>query len=213
MRAAEAEANRATDAAAVAAAASQSALQARQAAEQRARRIGELVAQTEREHAGLLPQAVDSDALARAEAALLAAETALTAARADLEHAEHARAGAQTTLAAARERQSATASARAGLAAEARALAEVLAVKDNELWPPMVDALKVPPGLEAALGAALGEELSSAADREAARHWRELPPISPAVTLPEPSTPLAALVEGPPAIGTGVVADRPRGRR
>jgi chromosome segregation protein len=200
VRVAEAEANRATDAAAEAAAASQAAIQTRQVAEQRARRIGELTAQTEREHAALLPQAVDADTLAQADAALLAAEASLTAVRGDLERAEQARAAAQTTLAAARERQSAAASARAGLAAEARALAEVLAVKDNEQWPPMVDALGVPPGLEAALGAALGEELSSAADRDAARHWRELPPFDPAVALPAASTPLAALVDGPPAI-------------
>jgi chromosome segregation protein len=200
VRAAEAAANRATDAAAQAAAASQAALQARQAAEQRARRIGELTAQTEREHAGLLPQAVDAAALAAAEAAQLAAETALAEARTALDQAEQARAAAQTTLAAARERQAAAASARAGLAAEARALSEVLAVQDNEQWPPMVDALGVPPGLEAALGAALGEELSSAADPGAARHWRELPAISPEAALPAGGTKLAALVEGPPAL-------------
>jgi chromosome segregation protein len=200
VQAAEAEANRATDTAAEAAAASQAALQARQAAEQRARRIGDLAAQTEREHTQLLPQAVDQAVLAQAEAAQLAAEAALAAARADLDHAEQARAAAQTKLAAARERQAAAASTRAGLAAEARALAEVLAVKDNEQWPPMVDALGVPPGLEAALGAALGEELSSAADRDAARHWRELPPIDPP-PLPGGSTSLATLVDGPTALG------------
>ncbi len=201
VRLADAAAHRATDAAAEAAAISQAALQARQAAEQRARRIGELTDQTEREHAGLLPQAVDPAALARAEAAEQAAEAALAAARTGLDRAEQARAAAQTTLAAARERQAAAASARAGLGAEARALAEVLAVKDNERWPPMVDALSVPPGLEAALGAALGEELSSAADREAARHWRELPPVDPCPALPEASAPLAGLVQGPPAMG------------
>jgi chromosome segregation protein len=201
VRVAEADANRATDAAAQAAAASQAALQARQAAEQRARRIGELTAQTEREHAQLLPQAVDAATLARAEAAQQAAEAALVAARGDLDRAEQARAAAQTALAAARERQSATASTRAGLTAEARALAEVLGVKDNEQWPPMVDALSVPPGLEAALGAAMGEELSSAADRDAARHWRELPALDASPALPEASTKLASLVDGPAAIG------------
>jgi chromosome segregation protein len=212
VHAAETAANHATDAAAQAAAASQAALQARQAAEQRARRTGDLAAQTEREHAQLLPQAVDAAALAQADAAQQTAEAALVQARAELDRAEHARAAAQTTLAAARERQAAAASTRAGLAAEARALAEVLAVKDNEQWPPMVDALGVPPGLEAALGAALGEELSSAADRDAARHWRQLPPIDPTPALPAGATSLAALVDGPPALGRalsqiGLVAD------
>ncbi len=64
----------------------------------------------------------------------------------------------------------------------------------------MVDALSVPAGLEAALGAALGEELTSAADRDAARHWRELPPFDPCPALPAGATPLAGLVQGPPAL-------------
>jgi chromosome segregation protein len=200
VRAAEIAANRATDAAAAAAAASHAALQARDVAAQRARRIGELTAQTEREHAQLLPQAVEAAALAEADAAQLDAEHAVSASLGELERAEQVRAAAQALLAAARERHAAAASARAGLAAEARALAEVLAVKDNEQWPPMVDALAVPPGLEAALGAALGEELSSAADRDAARHWRELPPIDPMPALPDGSTPLGALVAGPAAM-------------
>ena len=115
-------------------------------------------------------------------------------------------------LAAARERQAAADTALARLAAEADALAEVLAVKDGERWPPMVDALTVPPGLETALGAALGEELTSAADRDAARHWRELPPFDPAPKLPGGVTPLAALVQAPPALArvlsqTGLVDD------
>ena len=91
-------------------------------------------------------------------------------------------------------------SARAKLAAEAQALAEVLAVKDGERWPPMVDALVVPDGLETALGAALGEELTSALDPDAARHWRELPPFDPPPALPEGAAALAALVQGPPAL-------------
>ena len=115
-------------------------------------------------------------------------------------------------LAAARERHTAADATHAKLAAEARALAEVLAVKDGERWPPMVDALGVPAGLETALGAALGEELTSAADHDAARHWRELPPFDPAPKLPGGATPLAALVQAPPALArvlsqTGLVED------
>src|SRR3984957_2864047 len=76
----------------------------------------------------------------------------------------------------------------------------------------MVDALSVPAGLETALGAALGEELTSAADHDAARHWRELPPFDPAPKLPGGATPLTALVQAPPALArvlsqTGLVED------
>jgi len=42
-----------------------------------------------------------------------------------------------------------------------------LAVADGEAWPRMVDQVTVPAGLETALGAALGEELDSAADTTA----------------------------------------------
>ncbi len=73
-------------------------------------------------------------------------------------------------------------------------------MKDSERWPPMVDALRVPAGLEAALGAALGEELSSAADRAAARHWRELPALANPPPLPAAATPLAG-ASGDPAGG------------
>src|SRR6476646_10169287 len=80
----------------------------------------------------------------------------------------------------------------------------------------MVDALSVPPGLETALGAALGEELSSASDREAARHWRQLPAFDPAPKLPGSVTPFAALVQAPPALArvlsqTGLVEDESDG--
>jgi chromosome segregation protein len=81
-----------------------------------------------------------------------------------------------------------------------QALKEVLAVKDHEKWPRMVDQLTVPAGLEAALGAALGEELESAADTSAARHWRDLPPLDPLPTLPDGAKTLNLLVQAPAAL-------------
>ncbi len=120
-----------------------------------------------------------------------------TAAR---EHGTRLRAAAEAALTTAREQAAAAESLRTRLAAEAQALAEVLAVADGERWRPMVDQLDVPAGLETALGAALGEELDSAADTRAARHWRELPPLDPLPALPEGATPLAALVRAPRAL-------------
>jgi chromosome segregation protein len=114
--------------------------------------------------------------------------------------AAQARSAAQAALAAARDHAAATASLRAKLRAETAALAEILAVKDNELWPRMVDQLTVPDGLEAALGAALGEELDSAADTSAARHWRALAPLDPPPALPAGATPLSSLVQAPAAL-------------
>jgi chromosome segregation protein len=128
------------------------------------------------------------------------AEAALAAARTAVEQAEQARAATAAALAAARDGQATADSAHARLAAEAQALAEVLAVKDGERWPPMIDSLTVADGLEAALGAVLGEELTSALDPGAPRYWRELAAFDPAPPLPVCATPLAASVQGPAAL-------------
>ena len=117
-----------------------------------------------------------------------------------LEAADQLRHSAQAELADSRTAASAASSARARLAAESAALAEVLGVRDGEKWPRMVDQLEVPAGLEAALGAALGEELDSAADEGAARHWRTLPVLAGVAALPAGAQAFDALVKGPAAL-------------
>ncbi len=148
-----------------------------------------------------------------AEAAAARANTlqnAATARRAAIEQAARHRATARDTaermrsegqagLAAARTADAAAAQSRTRLAAEAQALSELLAVADGEKWPRMVDQLTVPAGLEAALGAALGEELESGTNETAARHWRVLPALA-ASPLPAGVEALANLVQAPPAL-------------
>ncbi len=192
-------ANRAVEAAAEAGARHHAATQALAQAEQRAKRVAGQLAGVEAERARAAAQCVAAELVAAAGAEAAAADAALTAAGAALEDAERERQAAHTGLTAARERLAAADAALAKPAAEARALAEVLGVRDGERWPPMIDALVVPEGLEAALGAALGAELTSAGDRAAARHWRELPPLE-APGLPDGAEPLSALVQGPPAL-------------
>ena len=216
VRVADAEANRATEAAAEANARAQAANQLLQQAEQQTRRLDDLFARLSEERARVVAQQVDPALLDRGAAELAAAEAAVADARTALDQAEQARATAATALASTREAASAADSARARLAAEANALAEVLAVKDGERWPPMVDALTVPPGLEPALGAVLGEELTSALNPGAARHWRELPPFDPVPSLPEGGVALSAVVQGPPALARalsqiGLVEDEETG--
>ncbi len=200
VRAAEAEANRATEAAAEAGARAQALAQLLTQAEQRWRRLDEQFIRLTEERDRIRSQAIEPASVEAADVEQVRAEVDLAGARSAQDAAEQARAVAMQALAAAREAQSAADSARAKLAAEAHALAEVLAVKDGERWPPMVDALSVPAGLEAALGAALGEELTSAADRDAPRHWRELPEFAPSPVLPSGIGSLAGLVEGPLAL-------------
>jgi len=145
--------------------------------------------------------------LALAEAAAAASDAALAAAREHLNAAElaHARAGPP---AAARDAQGRADTSRLRLAVEADALAAVLAVGDGERWPPVMDQMQVPAGLEAALGAALGEGLA-ASDPGAARHWRTLPALP---DRPVPGEAMSALVPASPALaralaGIGVVMD------
>ncbi len=222
LRGAEAEANRATEHAAEAAARHRALTEALASAETRSRRLAEQVARLREDRARAEAQTVAAERLEAAEADRAAAEQALAAAGVALaaaeqarvaalaeaaanraaarERAERLRGSAHAALVAAREHAAAAESARMKLVAEAQALAEVLAVRDGETWPRMVDQLAVPAGLEAALGAALGEELESAADSGAARHWRELPPLEPPPALPDGFAPMAALVQGPAAL-------------
>ena len=65
----------------------------------------------------------------------------------------------------------------------------------------MIDSLTAPSGLETALGAALGEELTSALDPDADRHWRELPPLAAgAAAAGDGARALRGMVEAPAAL-------------
>jgi len=95
------------------------------------------------------------------------------------------------------------------LDAETRALANLLRPTGGDLWPPLIDALKVEPGYESALAAALGDDLDAPLDEAAPQHWRDLGALDDAPPLPA-GTALAQFVEAPTALArrlafTGVV--------
>src|SRR4029077_9774216 len=75
------------------------------------------------------------------------------------------------------------------LEAEIRALTNLLRPQGNDLWPPLIDALKVQPGYAAALAAALGGDLDAPLDEAAPQHWRNLgegtdsPPLPAGIAL------------------------------
>ena len=81
-----------------------------------------------------------------------------------------------------------------------------LLVLDNAGHPAIVDALKVAPGYETALGAALGDDLDAPVAEEAPVHWRrifsaargrDVPAPAP---LPSGAEPLSNFVESPPEL-------------
>ena len=200
LRAAETAANSATEAAAEANARANAVNTLLTQADQRFRRLQDQFTRLNDERAHVAAQQVDPALLAKATDDSVQAEGDLAAERVALEAAEQARAATTARLGSVREAQTTADSARARLAAECQALAEILAVKDGERWPPMDDALTVPAGLEAALGAVLGEELTSALNPAAARHWRELPAFDPTPMLPAGAVALDTLVKGPPVL-------------
>ncbi|MGB0920565.1 MAG: chromosome segregation protein SMC [Alphaproteobacteria bacterium] len=86
------------------------------------------------------------------------------------------------------------------LNAEAKALSDLLAVDEGDLFPPIVDALTVEPGYEAALGAALGDDLDRPMDEAAPIHWASIGSIDNPPALPQGVEPLAAKVQAPQAL-------------
>ncbi len=106
----------------------------------------------------------------------------------------------------------------AALKTERETLVKLLFGARPKEYPPILDRLRVAPGFEAALGAALGDDLDAPAAEEAAVHWRhvDVPRSDPA--LPAGVDPLAAHVEGPPELDrrlrqTGLVAGREQGHK
>jgi chromosome segregation protein len=98
------------------------------------------------------------------------------------------------------------------LRAEEAGVAAALKSAADSLWPPLLDALTVEPGFEAALGAAFGDELEASSDRGAPVHWLPLGLLADAPALPEGATPLGDHVKTLPELARrlafiGVVAD------
>ncbi len=85
------------------------------------------------------------------------------------------------------------------LRTEIDTLRNVLKVSDDDLWPPLIDAVEVDPGYESALGAALGDELDASTDTGAPAHWKTLDPVE-AQPLPEGIRPLSDFVRAPDAL-------------
>jgi chromosome segregation protein len=197
MREAEAAANRATEDAARIAAESDAARRALAEAEQRAKRAVARLADSQAEFAKVAAAVIPAEMVAVAEAERVAAEAALLAAREAVTTAESARVAAESALAAARTAAAGAESAATKIAAEHDALSALLAQKFGRETAPILDQISVPAGLEAALGAALREELSASAETSAARHWRQLPPLDLAVV---PLKTFANLVTGPAAL-------------
>jgi chromosome segregation protein len=158
-----------------------------------AARAAELTNQLDRARAEIVdPVAVDA-----AAAELEAARLRVDGARGDTAEAERRRAEAQSAYDRARDHLRTLQGERAGLLAEAKALADLLGRPDEAPLPSLAERVIVPHEFEAALGAALGDDLSAPVDVDAPAAWRTLPPLDDVTALPEGAQPLSALIQAP----------------
>ena len=132
---------------------------------------------------------------------------ALEVAEARIEQADMATSAAEEALAAARSAETtataphAEAERRAQrLETEVRTLSKLLAVAESDLWPPVVEELEVEKGYEAAIGAAIGDDLEASTNTSAPVHWGGGGDGADDPALPPGVTSLASVVKAPPAM-------------
>ncbi len=86
------------------------------------------------------------------------------------------------------------------LQTEVRTLTNLLTAGGGDLWPTLLDQIKVNQGYEMALGAALGDDIDASSDEGAPVHWRGLPPLAATAPLPDGAWALTQFVEAPSAL-------------
>nr|WP_295883245.1 chromosome segregation protein SMC [uncultured Devosia sp.] len=191
----ESEARAASDALAQVRARRAQALRSSQDAATRIQRLTSQVAEVERE-AQTVAASLDADETLTLKRAALVATQARTAEAEQLATtAEEATAAAQGKLDAARPRLAEIEAALNRLEAEAATLGKMLNVGAS-LWPAIVDQLKVAPGYETALGAALGDDLEASSDAGAPMHWSVPVDHTDDAALPQAAEPLSRYVTG-----------------
>lgn len=169
-------------------------------AEQRFERLSQRREEAKATHERLTAEAQGDDRLLEANEHLSQAVEASEEAIARLEEGEASHAACEERISVNREASQQYEAQDAQLAAEEKALAELLRRQDADLWPAVIDAVSVEPGFEAALGAALGDDLNVPADEAAPVHWQTLDPRDDAAALPSGATPLSRYVKAPAAL-------------
>ena len=176
---------------------------------------GELAA-IERERAALPGVEADEAAFREAAAALESLSADLAAAEAKALTAEAAHAEAREAEARMRGPLGEAERHAQRLETETRTLTNLLGSSGGGQWPPVVDSISVARGYEAALGAALGDDLDASTEAGAPAHWSAPSGAYDDPALPDGVESLASRVEAPAALARrlaqiGVVA-RAEGR-
>ncbi|PZQ23757.1 MAG: chromosome segregation protein SMC [Sphingopyxis macrogoltabida] len=175
------------------------ALSARDTAEAAGRRIAGERQRIEAEVAALGDSAALAAAQSEAAAAAEASEAAIAKAEARLGDADADREAAAQALAVMESGLSEARAALTALESEAATLERALAAARSDANR-ILDRIRVQPGYEAALAAALGDDLDAGTDRDAARAWGGADGQAGDPALPKGTTALAAYVDAPAAL-------------
>jgi len=150
-----------------------------------------------REAAGRAPEAARHAELA---ATVHRLSRELETVEAQTEAAEDQREALSTSASALREASTAARVEASRLTTEIATLEKLLLPPGGHNLPGVADQLTVPPGLETALAAALGDDLDAPLEEAAAQHWRLVPAFETDPPLPEGAEPLLLSIIGPPEL-------------
>ena len=167
---------------------------------QRLQRFQQELATVEQEILSLKESSVSDEELMEAAEALAIAQEAAQTAEETLLVAEEAHAAASAAEAAGRPALVDAERKAQRLETEVRTLTNLLASAASDLWPPVVEEITVEKGYEAALGAALGDDLDASVNPSAPAHWALLTDHASDPGLPPGVQTLANLVKAPQAL-------------
>ena len=166
-------------------------------AEERAARLRQEIDKVRGELTMLDGSGVAAAAVAERRQAVDAAEAGTRTAEAAANASEQRLAAARETRTGVREHLSAGEHALGRLETEAATLAAILAANAPAGHVPVIDAVTVDAGFEAALGAAFGDDLDAATDDDAPARWCQIDATADDGTLPDGIEALAAHVRAP----------------
>ncbi len=186
--------------------------------EQRIAGLDRRIADERRRLDSLPADQADIDAIAAATATLATAEQTAVAARETLTKTEKRRFDAEAAAAATRtaERQASGEATR--LAAEQKAISNLLKSASPGDFPPVLDQTRAARGYETALATALSDGLEAALDPVAPAHWRVTPAGGHVAAFPAEVEPLTPKIKAPDALARalahiGIVKDDETGDR
>ncbi len=161
---------------------------------------------------------IDSELLTQAQEKVLQLESLLCKERELLDRLEKLRSEADTNREKSREFLTSKEQIHNRLKAELSALSDLLVSEKDDLgsWQPILNDIEVVPGYEAALGAALGNDLSASLNQSAPRYWSKTTTNFDPAPLPEQVAALTDFVSKSPNLyrrlsQIGVVEDEETG--